>query len=360
MRCWVLGVPAGLGLAGLASAQEQDSAPRSEAAAPPATDLPATAEPAEPLELSAHHRALIADAARTDDDEGLRFLLQLIRAQAGVTDQMVLDAVIDVAPQKRALARDSLGMPEPSMLAQAGVAPPPRDPESGAAPEDDESAPADGQSGARARWSGQATLGLDIDVTETTDTELDVTLSARRSNPLWALEIQLEYSRELKKDIETENEFFGSLRSEWETDSHWTRYAYTEFEADEFSSYEVDWWVAGGLGYRWLERENLNFVTRGGVGARHLNPVVGELSTGLGFDASAELHWQVRPWLLFRSTTLLQASEQGQADQRFRLSSNFSDDWGIQISYRFKYDFDPVEGFAADKTELDLSIVRNF
>ena len=62
----------------------------------------------------------------------------------------------------------------------------------------------------------------------------------------------------------------------------------------------------------------------------------------------------------FAAETTMLAGPASRADQRFALTTEIAEDWGMQLAYRIKHEFEPQPGTQATDSHLNVSIVRDF
>ncbi len=90
----------------------------------------------------------------------------------------------------------------------------------------------------------------------------------RRETPWWKLDSSLVYNKNHSNGVETQNN--GKIDARLDrvlAESPWTLFFLDNLIYDEFQAFDVQLSLNGGVGYRWVDTETLDLMSRFGAGA---------------------------------------------------------------------------------------------
>lgn len=209
-------------------------------------------------------------------------------------------------------------------------------------------------------WEGRIQLGARSDSGDSERLDYTLGLAAERELVGWGFEAGLVYSYSETDNRIGRDEFIARARGEREAGERWTLFANTEWERDQLSGFDWTGFFGVGAGYRAIDREAMNWTLRAAPGVRYLSEADNGDRVEGAFDLMSDAELQVTDAMRLEAETRLLAAENARADQVVRLSTALGEVWSLEVSYRYRYEFDPEPGFEAGDSRTDLSLVREF
>ncbi|WP_291843287.1 DUF481 domain-containing protein [Maricaulis sp.] len=326
-------------------------------------------------DLSDEYRLLIRAADETQSDPDFRKTVELI---AGVTEggeAEVLAAVLDIAPRREGLLVDwresEAGATADAVNMSTGSGDAPVMIAAVADMAADDSA-GEGWAPVRklaeamiwiepAEWSGRSRFGVTIDTgnTEQTDYNFAVELD-RELDGGWGLDSKIEYHFTESAGAVTRDNWLVELRGERNLIDAWGYYVGGTYEQDRLSGYQHAAFATAGALHQPFDGDRLAWDLRAGPGMRYRQPDNGEAETDWIFEMGSILNVALSDTTDFAAETTMLAGPASRADQRFAVTTAIAGDWGMQLAYRIKHEFEPQPGSEATDSHLNVSIVRDF
>ena len=211
-------------------------------------------------------------------------------------------------------------------------------------------------------WQGSIKLGLRLDRGNTDQSDYQFALELdREMEGGWGLDSKVEYLFTETDGRTTRDNWLVEARGERQNVDGLGYYLGGSFEEDRLSGFDHSAFVTSGALYEPLDTEAMSWIVRGGAGARHR--VAGEaeedeaefiVELGSIFDMAVTETSQ------FKSETTVLAGASSRADQRFALSTDLVQNWGMELGLRIKHEFEPVPEAQPTDTRVEVSVVRRF
>ena len=116
-------------------------------------------------------------------------------------------------------------------------------------------------------WKSKVVVGAGATTGNTDNQSFHAGLSSLRERVAERTEIDLHYYYGATDGDRTENRFTAGLLQDWlVADSPWLYFAKARYDYDEFNSWEQRVAVHAGVGYEFIDREDLSLVGRVGLG----------------------------------------------------------------------------------------------
>lgn len=345
-------------------------------------------------ELSREYRALLAAADVRQDDEEFLATADLIATVTPGGRSDVRAAVAELLPRRLDVlrawdqtARDTVALePEIVQAARRGtpqvsiVDAPETDGERVAPPSVTEADGIEGQAGTAEaapeevrhwagrmdwlhpyHWDGRAKAGLAIDSGNTDQTNYSMALEfSRPLNGGWGFDGKTEYFYTENAGNVTRDRWLVEARGERPTVDAWSFYLGSSYEQDRMSGFDYTAVLSAGATLHALDNNRTSWVLRAGPGARHRVPTDEGGETQWVLELGSVYDFAVTETAQFSSETTLLAGPASRAEQRFKLTTAISEDWGVELGYRVKHEFDAQPGREETDSRLDVSIVHEF
>lgn len=210
-------------------------------------------------------------------------------------------------------------------------------------------------------WDGRAKAGLAIDSGNTDQTNYSMALEVSRPlNGGWGFDGKTEYFYTENAGNVTRDRWLVEARGERPTVDAWSFYLGSSYEQDRMSGFDYTAVLSAGATLHALDDNRTSWVLRAGPGARHRVPTDGGGVTQWVLELGSVYDFAVTETAQFSSETTLLAGPASRAEQRFKLTTAISEDWGLELGYRVKHEFDAQPGREETDSRLDLSIVHEF
>ncbi len=345
-------------------------------------------------ELSREYRALLAAADVRQDDEEFLATADLIATVTPGGRSDVRAAVAELLPRRLDVlrawdqtARDTVALePEIVQAARRGtpqvsiVDAPETDGERVAPPSVTEADGTEGQAGTAEgapeevrhwagrmdwlhpyHWDGRAKAGLAIDSGNTDQTNYSMALEfSRPLNGGWGFDGKTEYFYTENAGNVTRDRWLVEARGERPTVDAWSFYLGSSYEQDRMSGFDYTAVLSAGATLHALDNNRTSWVLRAGPGARHRVPTDEGGETQWVLELGSVYDFAVTETAQFSSETTLLVGPASRAEQRFKLTTAISEDWGVELGYRVKHEFDAQPGREETDSRLDVSIVHEF
>lgn len=210
-------------------------------------------------------------------------------------------------------------------------------------------------------WDGRAKVGLAVDRGNTDQSDLAMALEFNRPlNGGWGFDGKTEYYHTENAGNVTRDRWLVEARGERPTVDDWSFYLGSAYEQDHMSGYDYTALVSAGATYHALDQDRTSWVLRAGPGARHQVPNDRSGDTLWVMELGSVYDLAITEAAQFSSETTFLAGPASRAEQRFRLTTEISEDWGVELAYRIKHEFDAQTDIEPTDSRLDFSIVHEF
>mgnify|MGYP001255983953 CR=1 FL=1 len=210
-------------------------------------------------------------------------------------------------------------------------------------------------------WDGRAKAGLAVDSGNTDQTNYSMALEVSRPlNGGWGFDGKTEYFYTESDGNVTRDRWLVEARGERPTVDAWSFYLGSSYEQDRMSGFDYTAVLSAGATLHAFDDDRTSWVLRAGPGARHRVPADEGGVTQWVLELGSVYDFAVTETAQFSSETTLLAGPASRAEQRFKLTTAISEDWGLELGYRVKHEFDAQPGREETDSRLDFSIVHEF
>ena len=188
-------------------------------------------------------------------------------------------------------------------------------------------------------------------------------ISPSNSTASWSeagLDSKVEYHFTESAGAVTRDNWLVELRGERNVIDAWGYYVGGTYEQDRLSGYQHSAFATAGALHQAFDSDRLAWDLRAGPGMRYRLPDDGDAETDWIFEMGSILNVALTDTTDFASETTMLAGPASRADQRFALTTAIAADWGMELAYRIKHEFEPQPGTQATDSHLNVSIVRDF
>ncbi len=327
-------------------------------------------------DLSDDYRVLIRAADETQSDPDFRSTVELIAGIAEGGEAEVLAVVAELAPERQGLLADwvetepetpGMATPaSPTALSAAPVRLAHADHAAEATPGPEGWSPVKKLAEAMAwiepeEWSGRSRVGVTIDTGNTEQTDYNFALELDRElDGGWGLDSKVEYHFTENAGAVTRDNWLVEVRGERNLIDAWGYYLGGTYEQDRLSGNQHSAFATAGALHQPFDGDRFAWDLRAGPGMRYRLPDDGDVETDWIFEMGSVLNLALTETTDFAAETTMLAGPASRADQRFALTTAIAEDWGMELAYRIKHEFEPQPGTQPTDSHLNVSIVRDF
>lgn len=220
-------------------------------------------------------------------------------------------------------------------------------------------------------WSGEGSFSASNSTGNTETTDLGVGLHMTYKNGRWisVIDAQADYG-ETDGD-ETENRSYLAGTIDYQLADRLFAFGKTSYERDEFSGFESRLFVGGGLGWKIFDTDALTWSVRGGPGFKidetrasiEDGVIVEEAETveSLSVIGNSQFDYAFNDNVsLSNATSILYAEESTQFSNTIALTAALTNSLSGRLSYEWRHDTEPPEGYENTDTTTRVSIVYKF
>ncbi|MFY0636732.1 DUF481 domain-containing protein [Maricaulis maris] len=327
-------------------------------------------------DLSDDYRVLILAADQTQSDPDFRKTVELIAGLAEGGEAEVLAVVSELAPDRQALLADWVetdadpvdatltATPTSPLAAPIRLEVDARTAEASSGPEG--WLPVKKLAEAMAwiepeEWAGRSRFGVTINTGNTEQTDYNFALELDRDLERgWGLDSKVEYHFTESAEVVTRDNWLVEVRGERNRIDAWGYYLGATYEQDRLSGYQHSAFATAGALHQPVDSDRLAWNVRAGPGMRYRLPDDGDAETDWIFELGSILNLALTETTDFAAEITMLAGPASRADQRFALTTAIAGDWGMELAYRIKHEFEPQSGTQPTDSNLNVSIVRDF
>jgi putative salt-induced outer membrane protein YdiY len=155
------------------------------------------------------------------------------------------------------------------------------------------------------KWTGAAALGADFTRGNTRNDRIHMLIDAVRRTDEDRLTVDAGWNyarsraKDSNKDETTERNVFGAVKYDYFFTEKFFGYGQTRAEGDKFKDLELRYTAGLGVGYQWVEEDNLKFYTEGGLSYFYENFTNAPTDDYLAARLAYRLDWTPVDWLTF-------------------------------------------------------------
>ncbi|PYE84925.1 DUF481 domain-containing protein [Pseudoroseicyclus aestuarii] len=130
---------------------------------------------------------------------------------------------------------------------------------------------------------------------------------------------------------------------------------------DEFDSYEEDYFVGAGLGYRVFSSADVQWAVQAGPGYRWTKNQNGDEEEEAALNVSSDFFYRINETVaMTNDTEILYSDSNTYVTNDFGVNYSMTDALALRASVLTEYNTDPLPGFDDTDNQFGLSVVYNF
>lgn len=221
------------------------------------------------------------------------------------------------------------------------------------------------------RWNGNGELGGFRSTGNSTNTGLTAGLQLTRTGIDWTHKLRARADYQRTNGFTSREQYFASYEPNIEINDRLYGYGLAQFEHDRFQGFDGRYSVSGGLGYKFIESEDLNLSAKAGPAYRYTDLSAGGSESRLAALVGVDFGWSITDRLKLTQQTSAVADGGGQAtlfidgqstsiNAITGLEAKVSDKLSMRASYQVDYDSEPPAGAVTTDTQTRVSLVYGF
>ncbi len=221
------------------------------------------------------------------------------------------------------------------------------------------------------RWSGKGELGGFRATGNSPETGLTAALALTRDGIDWRHKLtgRTDYRR---ADGETTREqFFAAYEPNYKISDRLFAYGLAQYERDRFQGFSARYAISGGLGYQFIDEDNMQLSAKIGPAYRITEFVDGESESRIAGLLGVDFDWGLTDRLKLTHDTNAVAETGGSAtiiadanntsiNLVTGLNAKVSDKVTARFSYAIEYDSNPPEGAVGTDTLSRVTLIYDF
>ncbi|GAA4035660.1 DUF481 domain-containing protein [Parerythrobacter jejuensis] len=210
-------------------------------------------------------------------------------------------------------------------------------------------------------WKGEGQIGAFRSTGNSSNTGITAGLKLQRVGIDWRHKLRglIDYQR--SNGVTTREQFLASYEPNYDISGDLYAYALAQYERDRFQGFSARHSASGGLGYRVIENERMNFEVKAGPAWRRTERVNGTTDSRLAGLAALDFDWKIADTI-----TLTQDASAFVQSGNSTFLSNTGIEAGLtgaikaRISYSVEHDTNPPAGAIKTDTLTRFTLIYGF
>lgn len=221
------------------------------------------------------------------------------------------------------------------------------------------------------RWSGEGELGAFQSSGNTDSVGVAAALKLERKGIDWSHLIRLRADFQRQNGATSREQFLAAYEPRWQFADDLFAYGLVQYERDRIQGFSGRYSVSGGLGYKLVSTDDLQFSVKAGPAYRVTEFVDGTSASRLAGLVGLDFDWQIIDRLKLTQDVNALAETGGEATIIFDSSNTslnlvtgldfqVSDRLRSRLSYQIEYDSNPPAGSVSTDTLTRATIIYGF
>lgn len=221
------------------------------------------------------------------------------------------------------------------------------------------------------RWEGEGQIGAFQSSGNSDNVGITAALKLERIGIDWRHKLRgsLDYQR--SNGVTSREQYFIVYEPRFQINPRLFAYALAQYENDRFQGFSGRYAVSSGLGYRVIDRPNLQLSLKAGPAWRHTEFTSGSSESSLAALAALDFDWQLAERIKLTQDTDLVAEGGGSATAIIDanttsinlvtgLEAGIIDSLTARLSYTIEYDSNPRPGAVSTDTLTRFTLIYGF
>ena len=220
-------------------------------------------------------------------------------------------------------------------------------------------------------WSGQGQIGAFQSSGNTDSIGVTAALKLKRESLQWSHKLKLVADYQRTNGLTSREQFLASYEPRYEIDDGFFAFGLAQYERDRFQGYSARYSLSGGIGYKLIDRENMDLAIKAGPAYRQTSFVNGSSESRIAGLFGVDFDWQITDSLTLTQDTNAVAEGGGEAllfvssdntslNAITGLEAGIGDDLTARLSYAIEYDSNPPPGAVSTDTITRFTLVYGF
>jgi putative salt-induced outer membrane protein len=212
-----------------------------------------------------------------------------------------------------------------------------------------------------ASWSGEGEIGANRTTGNASTLGFTAGLELARESVDWTHTVlgQIEYLREDGRTVR--EQYLASYEPRLDLDGRGFIFALAQYEKDRFQGFTDRYSVTGGVGYRLIDRDNLELFVQTGPAWRRSKLVIGRADERIAVRHSLDFDWTMSDRIrLTQTASAFLQQENSTFVSATAITAGLGDDLSARLAYRVEHDTDPPLGSERTDTVSRFTLVYGF
>lgn len=212
-------------------------------------------------------------------------------------------------------------------------------------------------------WSGSLSAGGNRQTGNTDRTSATFDVEAARETDFDKLSLLFRYNYAEEDDSVTARNVYGQIGYDYDITARTYWLLETSLLSDEFRELDLRTTSSAGVGYRWIDRDDIQLATEAGLTYITRNYESGDDENGLSARLAGIFEWDVSETFSFTEEIRLYPALGNGSDivkNEAGIKSQITNAWYLHLRHVIDHDTDPPEGLKKTDTKLILSLGYDF
>ena len=227
------------------------------------------------------------------------------------------------------------------------------------------------QAGLFDNWDGKGELGAFRATGNSSNTGLTASIGLTREGLDWRHKLRARADYQRSNGTTTREQFLLAYEPNYRISDRVFLYGLAQYERDQLQGFSGRYSVSGGVGYRFINKEDLQFSAKIGPAYRVTDFVTGENESRIAGLLGLDLDWNITDRLKLThdtntvaetggSATVIVDSSNTSINLVTGLNAKISDKVSTRFSYAVEYDSNPPEGAVQTDTLSRVTLIYDF
>ena len=221
------------------------------------------------------------------------------------------------------------------------------------------------------RWSGKGQIGAFQSSGNSSNVGVSLALALTREGIDWSHRIKASSDYQRSNGVTSREQYMLSYEPRFQINPQLFAYGLAQYESDRFQGFSSRYSASGGLGYRVIDKSDLQLSVKAGPAWRQTDFVDGRIESKLAALIGMDFDWAITDRISLTQDTNMVADAGGSATAIIDsanttlnlvtgMEAKISDALTTRLSYTLEYDSNPPAGSVSTDTLTRFTLVYGF
>jgi len=210
-------------------------------------------------------------------------------------------------------------------------------------------------------WSGKGEIGASRSTGNSSELGLAAGLTLERKGLKWSHKLRAQADYHRTDGQTTKEQYLFAYEPNYTLSDGLFAYGLAQYERDRFQGYSSRISASGGLGYRFIDRENMQMSVKAGPAWRRTSLVSGGTEQNLAGLGAMAFEWKIADNLkLTEEASVFLQSDNKTLTSATGLNARLNGNLSARISYSVEHDTHPPTGAVKTDTLSRFTLIYDF